>query len=57
MTSRVAGRKEVRAEEASCHVPTMTTFLWFLGTPLLGSLFARCTATADGPGGRAPGPI
>lgn len=28
MTSRVAGRKEVRAEEASCHVPTMTTFLW-----------------------------
>lgn len=28
MTSRVAGRKEVRAQEASCHVPTMTTFLW-----------------------------
>lgn len=28
MTSRVAGRKEVRAEEASCHVPTMTTVLW-----------------------------
>lgn len=28
LTSRVAGRKEVRAEEASCHIPTMTTFLW-----------------------------
>lgn len=28
MTSRVAGRKEARAEEASCHIPTMTTFLW-----------------------------
>lgn len=28
LTSRVAGRKEVRAEEASCHVPTMTTALW-----------------------------
>lgn len=53
MTSRVAGRKEVRAEEASCHNPTMTTVLWSLGTPLLGPLFARCTATADGPGGRA----
>lgn len=28
LTSRVAGRKEVRAEEASCHIPTMTTVLW-----------------------------
>lgn len=27
-----------------------------LGTPLLWFLFARYTATADGPGGRAPGP-
>lgn len=28
LTSRVAGRKEVRVEEASCHIPTMTTVLW-----------------------------
>lgn len=28
LTSRVAGRKEARAEEASCHIPTMTTVLW-----------------------------